>query len=287
AVVVKFRRSGGDERQQMKWLTYSSFLSGAIFVLVLASIFLNLNIDFYVSTLLFDLLLVPIPVSIGIAILKYRLYDIDFIINRTLVYVPLTGVLAGLYSATVALTQKLFVALTGEKSDAAIVITTLVLASLFTPIKNALQSLVDRRFKEAPDNTKKLKAFGKEMETTVYDINPQRAASRLLSEAMTAFHAKSGAVYLGQDGNLQLIRTEGSSPGGAELRIPLQINGNPLGMLELGPRHNGVTYNQQERDVLQQVADQAADAIDSSLDVKQERRSSRGEWNIERAEPDS
>src|SRR5205085_7545154 len=84
------------------------------------------------------------PVATGIAILKYRLYDIDLLINRTLVYIPLTGILTGLYSASIALLQKLFVATSGEKSDAAIVITTLILTSSFTPIKNGLQSFVDK-----------------------------------------------------------------------------------------------------------------------------------------------
>jgi hypothetical protein len=266
AIVVRFRRSIGDERQQLKWLTYSSFLSAAILMVVLAGVLLNLDFVSYVGGFLFNALLAPIPIAVGIAVLKYRLYDIDLIINRTLVYVPLTGILAGLYSATVAVLQKLFVTLTGEKSDAAIVITTLVLASLFTPVKNALQGFVDRRFKEAPDDTKRLKAFGKEMETSVYDINPRRAANRLLGEAIAAFHAKGGAIYLDQDGSLQLVGTEGDSPGSrAELTIPLQINGNRLGLLQLGPRRHGLTYNLQARDVLQQVADQAAAAIDSSL----------------------
>jgi hypothetical protein len=88
-----------------------------------------------------------LPVAAAVAVLRYHLYNIDVIINRALVYIPLTGILGGAYAAGVALFQKLFVAVTGDRSDAAIVITTLVLASMFTPIRNWLQSFVDRRFK--------------------------------------------------------------------------------------------------------------------------------------------
>jgi hypothetical protein len=71
------------------------------------------------------------------------------ILNRALVYIPLTGILGGLYAAGVALFQRLFMTVTGDRSDAAIVITTLVMAGLFTPVKNSLQNFVDRRFKPA------------------------------------------------------------------------------------------------------------------------------------------
>ena len=88
-----------------------------------------------------------LPIAAAIAIMRHRLYNIDSLINRALVYIPLTGILGGLYAAGVALFQRIFVAVTGDKSDAAIVLATLVLASLFTPIKNALQTFVDKRFK--------------------------------------------------------------------------------------------------------------------------------------------
>jgi hypothetical protein len=90
-----------------------------------------------------------LPIAAAVAILRHRLYDIDLILNRALVYIPLTGILGGLYAAGVALFQRAFVAITGDKSDGAVVITTLVLAGMFTPIKNWLQSFVDKRFKPA------------------------------------------------------------------------------------------------------------------------------------------
>ena len=90
-----------------------------------------------------------IPAAVGIAILRYRLYEIDLIINRTIVYALLTAVLAGVYSAAVAFFQRLFLAMTGENSDLAIVMSLFVLATVFTPVKNTLQGAVDRRIRPA------------------------------------------------------------------------------------------------------------------------------------------
>ena len=85
-----------------------------------------------------------LPIAVGIAILRYRLYDIDIVIQRTLVYVPLTALLAGIYAASIGISQRLFIAVTGNSSDGAIVLSTLILATTFTPIKNAIQGRVDR-----------------------------------------------------------------------------------------------------------------------------------------------
>src|SRR5207253_2169850 len=92
-----------------------------------AAYFAGLNVALAVTAL---------PVAVGVAILRYRLYDIDLIINRTLVYVLLTAILAGVYTAVVALFQRTFVAISGQGSDLAIVMTLFVLATVFTPIKN-------------------------------------------------------------------------------------------------------------------------------------------------------
>src|SRR4030065_893294 len=87
------------------------------------------------------------PVALGIAILRYRLWDIDLIINRTLVYVPLTALVAGLYAASLTLSQRAFIAMTGQPSDLSLAPAVLVLASTFTPIKQRLQDVVERRFR--------------------------------------------------------------------------------------------------------------------------------------------
>ena len=142
AVIVRYRRGTPVERQQARW-----------FVVAVGLAALPLMLSFLPGfggplTLLitsFGLLLVPI--AVGIAVTRYRLYEIDRLINRTLVYVPLTALVAGLYAAIVALLQRVFQSVTGDTSDAAIVISTLILASVFTPLRKWLEGIVERRFK--------------------------------------------------------------------------------------------------------------------------------------------
>jgi hypothetical protein len=139
ALLVRYRDGSPEQRQQLKWV---------------AAAFVVFAVSLVVSVLLppldtFAITLPILPISVGIAVLRYRLYDIDLIINRALVYIPLTGLLGGLYAASVALFQRLFVALTGDRSDAAVVITTLIVAGVFTPARKSLEAAVDRRFKPA------------------------------------------------------------------------------------------------------------------------------------------
>jgi hypothetical protein len=145
--IVRYRRGSPTERAQLRW-----FGSAVIFTVIwlvpaipgMPVIPLLSDVGWLLAVVSFAL----IPVAIGIAVLRYRLYEIDLIINRTLVYVLLTAMVAGLYSATVALMERIMTG-AGESSDVAIVITTLVVVVVFTPVKNAVQATVDRRFKVA------------------------------------------------------------------------------------------------------------------------------------------
>jgi hypothetical protein len=102
------------------------------------------------------------PIAIGIAILRYRLYEIDTLINRTLVYGSLTGMLVAIYFSVVAGAQEIFQVLTGqaERSQLAIVVSTLVIAALFAPLRRRIQSFIDRRFyRRKYDARKTMEAF--------------------------------------------------------------------------------------------------------------------------------
>jgi hypothetical protein len=100
------------------------------------------------------------PIAVGIAILRYRLYDIDLLINRTLVYGSLTATLVALYFGGIVVLQRLFVLLTGQRSTLAVVASTLVIAALFNPLRRSIQSLIDRRFyRNKYDAARALEAF--------------------------------------------------------------------------------------------------------------------------------
>jgi len=137
SVVVRYRRARGDERRQIKWVAYAG---------ALAALAAPLGVSpFLPGQILFAATAFFAAAAIAIAIFRFRLYEIDFIINRTLVYGALSAILAGVYTASITLSQRLFMAVTGERSDAAIVLTTLIVAATFTPVKTRLQAVVDRR----------------------------------------------------------------------------------------------------------------------------------------------
>src|SRR5215218_1272396 len=114
----------------------------------------------WISFVPFIVGVMSIPISMGIAILRYRLYEIDLLINRTLVYGLLTATLVAIYFGGIVLLQGLFVALTGEQSTLAVVASTLLIAALFTPFRRRIQSFIDRRFYSRKyDARKTLEAF--------------------------------------------------------------------------------------------------------------------------------
>ena len=173
SLISRYRHSSREGRQQIKWLAFAAsflgiaYLSALISGLFLApdSLFTEGKSPVWVS-LLFNAVLISyagIPTAIGIAILKYRLYDIDILINRTLVYGSLTATLAAFYFAGVATTQTIFRAITGQEQQPqlAIVISTLVIAALFGPLRRRIQNVIDRRFyRRKYDAARILATFG-------------------------------------------------------------------------------------------------------------------------------
>jgi hypothetical protein len=164
AMVIRFHRARGDERQQLKWLAYATVWSLCAFLIVAAPVFLPLTLPSYFAVLWYIGPL-AIPVATGIAMLRYRLYDIDVLINRTLVYGSLTVILALVYLGGVIGLQQVLGALSHstqlEQSPVLVVLTTLVIAALFQPLRRRLQATIDRRFyRRKYDARHTLAAFG-------------------------------------------------------------------------------------------------------------------------------
>ncbi|HET7273468.1 MAG TPA: hypothetical protein VFI90_20540 [Rubrobacter sp.] len=165
AFYVRFRRAQGEERQQIKWVAYAVALFVAAIVVV--SVWPSLD-NSVVGSALFLAGILAIPSAMALAILRYRLYDIDVIVNRALVYGVLTLLLALIYFGSIALLQGIVIALTGQQSQLAVVASTLIIAALFNPIRRRIQDFIDRRFyRRKYDVEKTLAAFGTKLRDEV------------------------------------------------------------------------------------------------------------------------
>jgi hypothetical protein len=175
SLLVRFRRSVGDERQQIKWLLYAAAAIPAWFLInpMLSAAFPTLS-EWAAFGLVDGLLFAGIPVAVGVAVFKFRLYEIDLIINRTLVYGSLTAALALSYFGGVVGLQYVFRALTDQGSTLAVVASTLAIAALFNPLKRRVQGFVDRRFyRRKYDARKTLEGFSAKLrdETDLGTLN--------------------------------------------------------------------------------------------------------------------
>jgi hypothetical protein len=192
SLFVRQWRASGVERQQLKWFTYSATVAviGLILTATISGAIGSVWLGWAGNVIMIAGLL-GIPIAMGIAILRYRLYEIDLIINRTLVYVTLTAMLAVVYFGGVATTQAIFRTLTGqeEQPQLAIVISTLVIAALFNPLRRRIQSFIDRRFyRRKYDAAKTLEAFSAKLrdETDLEALNDDLVG--VVAETMQPAH---------------------------------------------------------------------------------------------------
>jgi hypothetical protein len=249
------------ERHQLKWFAYAGVLFAAAVVINQTELAVRGTGTESVTDLLVILGVLGVSISVGIAILRYRLYEIDVVINRTLVYIPLTAVLAGLYLAAVGLFKTLFADITGQTSDAAVAFTTLMVVSLFTPVKNSLQGVVDRYVKEAPDASRNLNRYGEQVRMVVEALDREQIARRFLDEAASAFQAEPGAMYLMGNGSNELVCTYGAWNETVGVTLPLEVDGHGVGELRLAFQTSNRRFTQPERAALEQCAGTVAQAL--------------------------
>ena len=163
SLFMRLRRARGVERQQIKWFTYTGVVasSAALLTYTISEAIGALWLK-WVGYVVMQVSIVGMPISMGMAILRYRLYNIDLLINRTLVYGSLTAMLALVYFGGVTVTQAIFRTFTGqqEQPQLAVVVSTLVIAALFNPLRRRIQGFIDRRFyRRKYDAAKTLEAF--------------------------------------------------------------------------------------------------------------------------------
>ncbi len=253
------RRATPTVRRQARLVLAGTLLAFAPISIWFSAPIFGVTLTFNSALLLLSLLI--FPVTVAIAILRYRLLEVEVIINRTVFYGALTAILAGVFAVLITLSQRLFLTLTGEKSDAAIVITTLIIVAAFTPIRERVQKVVDRQFKELPDSTRQLRNFGEEVRSYLVLNDPEQIARSLLEQSTSSLQAESGALTLYLDGRTRAVHTVGRWRGETWLCLPLECSGERYGLLALGPRLSGERYTQQESVALQQVSDQVARAL--------------------------
>ena len=271
AQIHRYRHTSAPiQRQQTKWLVWGMTIT----VLIVGTYVMAINLlpilqrtsqDVVIMRLIGrtvrQLALCVIPITLLYSILRYKLWNVDILINRTLVYVPLTSILAGIFAATMSVTQKVFVSATGQGSEIAAVVTTLVLTSTMAPIKNEIEGFVDRRFKEAPDPFRRLNSFDQDVGAVVDVMDVERLLHRLLNESVRALKSSGGAVCLAKEGDLHLVHISPLWEGQPILQMTISHQGSVVGSLLLGARRDGSSYSAEDRTRLQQSLDRVGHAL--------------------------
>jgi hypothetical protein len=202
---LRFRRASAHERKQIKWLAWGGVLVFAPYFAVYlfaVSTFPDMNsvpdwFGIFIRLYQFVVGLYP-AFTIANAILRHRLYDIDIIIRRTLIYAILTGILAAVYFGGIVLTQQLFRAATGQSSDLAIVVSTLLIAALFTPVRRRVQDAIDRRlYRRKYDVEKTLTDFQKNLRE---DVDMETLKANLVGVVSDTMQPSSVRLWVKKEG---------------------------------------------------------------------------------------
>jgi hypothetical protein len=213
SVVVGRRGARGVERQQIKWLLYALpvLFVGEFIKFPAAYSLLEGSWGLWIGDLVVAVGGLGGPVAIGVAILRYHLYEIDLIINRTLVYASLTALLAIVYLIGVATIQAIFRTLTGQEQQPqlAVVVSTLAIAALFNPLRGRIQSFIDRRFyRRKYDARKTLEAFSAKLRD---EIDLDALSGDLVGVVRETMQPAHASLWLRPDSNSEARRQTSSA----------------------------------------------------------------------------
>ena len=224
-----------------------------------------------------------VPGAIGVSILRYRLWDMDVVINRTLVYGSLTAMLAAIYVAAVVLLQLAFRGVVDQAGPVAFVISTLAIAALFLPLRKRLQDVIDRRlYRRKYDAFRTLEALGVRMRDEVdlsilndellaavrETVQPSHVSLQLLESADAEESGWIKAHFQDSPDLVEIDKLDSDSPAvqalraaGTRITVPLLSQGELVGLINLGPRLSGQDYSTDDRKLLSDMANQAAPAV--------------------------
>ncbi|MDP9484031.1 MAG: hypothetical protein M3P84_12515 [Chloroflexota bacterium] len=251
SLAVRYRRADVVEAAQIRWIALVAGVAAPL--LAIAALQIDPLSDPAFGAGL--VMLACLPIAIGIAITRYHLYDIDRLINRALVYGALTAILAGIFTAGIGLAQRAFVAVTGESSDGAIVLTTLVVATLYAPLRKRLEALVDRRFKY---DERRFGSYRDEVVKFLTVVEPNRAWDRLTREAVSELVANGAAVV---DADGQPIATAGAWPVPPAVTVRITDGGDGPVAILVGSRLDGRAHDPRAIAELRDVAQLVGAAI--------------------------
>lgn len=261
ALVVRFRRAQFVARQQIKWVAYAG-------ALVVAQVIVGPFIDLRVWQVVNPVAIVLFTAALGIALVRYRLYDIDLIVNRTLVYAALSACLIGAYAGTVALLGELVrhVGFLGP------LLATGLVAVLFAPLRLRLQRGVDRLlYGQRRDPYEVIAQLGERLEETP---EPGHVLPTLVETVARALKLPYAAIELRRaDESFEPVASFGSLIG-EPLRLPLAYQNAPVGRLVLGPRRAGGRFSRSELRLFEDIARQAgiaAYAVQLTTDLQRSR----------------
>jgi hypothetical protein len=265
-----------------------------------------------VSRTLYSIALILVPVFLMVAVMRYRLWDVDLLINRTLVYTLLTGLLGALYLASIFFFQAIVRAVTGQDSELVIVGSTLAIAALFRPLRDRVQEFIDRRFyREKVDFRRAFTEFGRELRTL---LDLPELLRTLVLRVTELLHISYGAVFLrASSGQFELAQSHHipagitpSLPGRADILQRLEGGGiaskssavpfpllvpliapqtgqsSLVGILALGPRLSGEDYTREDQSLLLGLADQAGTAIRVAQLIEEKQIETRQRAEVER-----
>jgi signal transduction histidine kinase len=273
AQVYRYRRVAGPlERQQMKWvvsgfmLALVGFLTLTSFNDVFPSLWSGSLADLVNSTAVYCFMLL-IPLSLTIAILRYRLWDIDIIINRTLVYGALSASVVGLYALLVSGLGSL---LPASDNFVTSLVATGLIAILFTPLRVRLQRNVNRlMYGERDDPYAVLSRLGQRLETA---LAPEAALETVAEAVSQALKIPYTAIELRHDGEFRIVSEHGT-PKGESVTLPLMHQREEVGRMLVSPRAPGENFSPEDRRLLQDLARQAGAAVHAARLTADLRRS--------------